>query len=43
MEQGGVTVDGEKIADIRKKYTREELAGGKLIRRGKKSFMKVIA
>jgi len=43
VEQGGVTVDGEKIADIKKRFTREELAEGKLVRRGKKSFMKVIA
>lgn len=43
VEQGGVTVDGEKIGDIKKTYAKAELAGGKLVRRGKKSFMKVIA
>ena len=43
VEQGGVTVDGEKITDIKKTYRKSELADGKLIRRGKKSFMKVIA
>ena len=43
VEQGGVTVDGEKIGDIRKTYARAELTDGKLVRRGKKSFMKVIA
>ena len=43
VQQGGVTVDGEKITDITKKYTRKELADGKLVRRGKKSFMKVNA
>ena len=43
VEQGGVTVDGEKIGDIKKTYAKAELAEGKLVRRGKKSFMKVIA
>ena len=43
VEQGGVTVDGEKITDIKKTYAASELSEGKLIRRGKKSFMKVIA
>ena len=43
VEQGGVTVDGEKITDIKKTYRKSELADGKLVRRGKKSFMKVIA
>ncbi len=43
VEQGGVTVDGEKIGDVKKAYAKAELAEGKLVRRGKKSFMKVIA
>ena len=43
VEQGGVTVDGEKIGDVKKIYAKAELAEGKLVRRGKKSFMKVIA
>ena len=43
VEQGGVTVDGEKITDIKKTYAASDLSEGKLIRRGKKSFMKVIA
>ena len=43
VEQGGVAVDGEKITDVKKTYRKSELADGKLIRRGKKSFMKVIA
>ena len=43
VEQGGVTVDGEKIGDVKKTYAKAELAEGKLVRRGKKSFMKVIA
>ena len=43
VEQGGVTVDDERVADIKKTYSRDELVGGKLVRRGKKSFMKVRA
>ena len=41
VEQGGVTVDGEKVADIRKTYTADELREGKVVRRGKKSYKKV--
>ena len=44
VEQGGVSVDGEQVKDTRKTYTKEELTGeGKVIKRGKKNFMKVIA
>ena len=42
VEQGGVTVDNEKITDTRKAYTEAELKGGVVIRKGKKSYMKVI-
>ena len=42
IEQGGVTVDGEKITDVRATVTEEQLAGGVLIKRGKKSFNKFI-
>ena len=39
-----MSVDGEQVKDTRKTYTREELTGeGKVIKRGKKNFMKVIA
>ena len=41
VEQGGVTVDGERVSDVKKTYTRDELADGKLVRRGKQRFMKV--
>ena len=42
VQQGGVTVDGEKVLDITVRYQKEDLAGdGKLFRRGKKSFMRV--
>ncbi len=42
VEQGGVTVDGEKVADFRKTYLHDEVANGLLIRRGKKTFKKLI-
>ena len=42
VEQGGVTVDNEKITDTRRAYTDAELKGGVVIRKGKKSYMKVI-
>ena len=40
VEQGGVTVNGEKVADFRKTYTTEEVAAGLLVRRGKKTYRK---
>ena len=43
VEQGGVTVDGERVTDIKATYPRERFAQGVLLRRGKKSFMKVKA
>ena len=42
VEQGGVTADGEKITDIKKSFNSDELSAGIVIRRGKKSFKKVI-
>ncbi len=43
VEQGGVTVDGEKVTDIRTVYTREDFTGeGKIVKRGKKSFKRII-
>ena len=41
VEQGGVTVDGEKITDLRASYTADDLREGKVIRRGKKSYKRV--
>ncbi|MEE0969383.1 MAG: tyrosine--tRNA ligase [Clostridia bacterium] len=43
VEQGGVTVDGDKVADIKKIYSAEELCDGIVLRRGKKSYKKVVA
>ena len=42
VQQGGVSVDGEKIDDIKTAYSKEDLKDGKLLRKGKKSYMKVI-
>ena len=41
VEQGGVTADGEKITDIKTTFTREQLANGVVLRRGKKAYKKV--
>ena len=42
VQQGGVTVDGEKVSDIAASYTVEQLQTGLVVKRGKKSFKKVI-
>ena len=42
IEQGGVSVDGEKITNVRELITKERLADGVLIKRGKKSFCKFV-
>lgn len=44
VQQGGVTVDGEKVTDITVSYKLSDFAGdGKVMKRGKKKFAKVIA
>ena len=40
--QGGVTMDGDKITDVKATCTKEKLTEGVLIRKGKKSYMKVV-
>ncbi len=43
VEQGGVTVDGDKVTDTRQSFTVEALSGeGVVLRRGKKKFCKVL-
>ena len=42
IEQGGVSIDGEKVTDVKATVTKEALAEGVLIKRGKKSFNKFI-
>ena len=44
VQQGGVSVDGEKVTDIQTSYNLDAFAGeGKIVKRGKKKFAKVIA
>lgn len=43
IEQGGVAVNDEKITDIKKVYTKDEIAAGEfIVRRGKKNFCKIL-
>ncbi len=43
VEQGGVTVDGEKIGDIKHTFALEQFAGeGLVVKRGKKNFRRVV-
>ncbi len=42
IQQGGVTLDGEKVTDVRALYTPADFAGGKLLRKGKKNFVKIV-
>lgn len=42
VEQGGVTVDGEGVTDVKALFTKEQLSGeGLVVKRGKKKFVKV--
>ena len=42
VEQGGVSVDGEAVKDIKTVYTKEQLSGGGIVvKRGKKNFRRV--
>ena len=43
VEQGGVSVDGEKITDIHTSYGKDAFAAeGMIVKRGKKNFRKVV-
>ena len=42
IEQGGVSVDGERVTDFKALITEEQLKAGVLIKRGKKSFSKFV-
>ncbi len=41
VEQGGVSVDGEKVTDFRATFEKAAFADGKVIKRGKKTFKKI--
>ena len=40
-EQGGVSVDGEKVTDIKTSFEKDSFKDGVVVRRGKKNFRKV--
>ena len=42
IQQGAVSVEGEKISDVFASVTEEALSVGVLVKRGKKSFAKFI-
>lgn len=43
VEQGGVSVNGEKVADIKASYTKAKIAAEEfIVKKGKKSFKKII-
>ncbi|MBE5883304.1 MAG: tyrosine--tRNA ligase [Lachnospiraceae bacterium] len=43
VEQGGVTVEGEKVTDIKTVYTPERFVGeGLVVKRGKKNFKRIV-
>ena len=42
VEQGGVTVNGEKVTDIHTSYTEADFSDEFILRKGKKKFCKVI-
>ena len=42
IQQGGISVDDVKVADISKSFTSDELKKGIIVKKGKKSFNKVI-
>ena len=42
IEQGGVSLDGEKVTDVKALVTAEQLKAGVLLKRGKKSFNKFV-
>ena len=41
VEQGGVTVDGEKVTDVKAVIKKEQIGDGLVIRRGKKNYHKI--
>ncbi|MCI9530433.1 MAG: tyrosine--tRNA ligase [Lachnospiraceae bacterium] len=42
VEQGGVSVNGEKVADIKVSYRPEDFGNGMVLKKGKKSFRKIL-
>ena len=42
VEQGGATVDGEKVTDVKATFEKARFAEGLLLKRGKKNFRRAI-
>ena len=42
IEQGGVSIDNDKVTDVRATFTKDDLKDGPVFRRGKKNFRKII-
>ena len=43
VEQGGVSVDGNQVKDIKAVFTKDQLSGeGMVVKRGKKNFKKIV-
>ena len=42
IEQGGVTVNGEKVTDVKARYPKEAFEDEFVLRRGKKNFRKIV-
>ncbi len=42
VEQGGVSVDGEKVTDIKAAYGADAFADGMVLKKGKKNFRKIL-
>ncbi len=41
VEQGGVSADGEKVTNIKATFTKEQIAAGIVLKKGKKIFKKI--
>ena len=43
VEQGGVSVDGNQVKDVKAVFTKDQLSGeGMVVKRGKKNFKKIV-
>ena len=43
IEQGGVSVDDQKVTDVAYRLTKEQIAAGVVIKKGKKVYHRIIA
>ena len=42
VQQGGVSVNGEKVTDIKTSYTTNDFAEDMVLKKGKKNFRKIL-